>query len=190
MFEDDIIDTAALRIVEQTVNGRMYEPIDVTNVTGIHSQLADEAFERLVEMDVVVEDRSKIQYQRWSHESHAKAIFDELPTVEMSAWYVLGQIHGHSTCFGCRTEENLIQVADECFEEHYVEQVIERLNNSTDDRGKPIVVVGQEDNLRTPYFRPERHYDSEGVPTAITTNYEDDRPSTPERMRTVFGYLV
>lgn len=205
MFNESKIETAGLRIIEQAVTGstpNQYYNVKEEDVLGIHSQLTDLALERLVDMDVAKRQDPdnpsfysnngtayKVKDMRFPHESHAKVVFDELKTVEMSAWFVLGEIHGHSTCFGCRTEEHIHEVADESFNNHKVGEAIKKLKNSTDDRDKPILVDGQEDNLRTPYFHPRKHYDENGNLSSVSSNYDSNKPSKYDRMRTVFGYL-
>lgn len=205
MFDDGKIDTAALRIIEQAVYGstpEQYYNVKNEHVLGVHSQLTNMALERLVDMNVAKRQQVKhpsfytangnaykVKDKRFAHESHAKVVFDDLKTVEMSAWFVLGEIHGHSTCFSCRTEDHLLEVADESFNNHKVGEAIHKLKNSTDERDKPIIVDGQEGNLRTPYFHPRKHYDENGNVSSVSSNYDNSKPSKYDRIQSVFGYL-
>lgn len=183
-----LVQRVALRIVEDNVSGTAMPETPLDKITKqdilqsnirVHSSLIRPAFKLLRDIDAATEGtESKVRLidKRWVHQSHSSSLFDELLSVEESAWFVVGEIHGHATCAGCRSEERLLTVADEKFDRHEVERAIQRLL----DNG---LIVRGEHGLR--FLGMHVNDYGEGV----RVHWDDDAPDTFDAVVEEFGFV-
>lgn len=150
MFQEDIKKTAGLRILEH-VHPDLDTIIDDTVTVAelknedlrIHSQLIKPALEELArsgstlnrgqQRQDLVSLRNgtyRIQDPRKPHICHAEAVFDRLPTTEMSAWYVMRRADEYSLAENGGDREKIVDQANEIFEVHRTKQAIEQLVES------------------------------------------------------------